>query len=303
MNAALELEIPEIKQRPFIEPGWYKDLTNEQYHGSFGYSSSQIKTLIEQTPAHLRHSFSVQKETTTNMLLGTAVHALVLEPDTFHRDFAISQKFDGRTTAGKAAKAQFELESAGRTIITEDVFEKAQAMANSVRNHPIAGLLVSDVVTESSVYWWYKSMDADDDTRYKTMVKVRPDILCRNYPVIADIKSTADGSYSGFIKSIQNFYYHVSAAMYLEGVNQCKPLLEEMRHFAYNKFVFICVENFEPYLVSCYELSPEYMDLGKTIYRRAMWTLNTAKDADWPGYPEEVRIIEPPSWAQRGFVV
>jgi hypothetical protein len=300
MNAPVEI----IKrERPLIEPGWYRDLSNEEYHGSFGYSSSQIKTLIEQTPAHLRHSFTVQKETTVNMLLGTAVHTLVLEPEKFAAEFAISQKFDGRTNAGKAAKALFELESAGRTVITEDVAEKAQAMAAAILNHPIASLLVKDIVTESSVYWWYKSMDADDDTRYKIMTKVRPDILCRNYPVIADIKSTADGSYSGFIKSIQNFYYHVSAAMYLEGVNQCKPLLEEMRHFAYNKFVFICVENFEPYLVSCYELHADYLEIGKFLYRYAMRKLRDGQENDWPGYPDEIRVIEPPPWASRGFVV
>jgi len=295
--------VPEVIQRPRFDPGWYKDLTGEQYHGSAGYSSSQIKTLIEKTPAHLQHSFTHPKESTANMLLGTAVHALVLEPDTFHRDFIISEKFDGRTTAGKAAKARFEIQAAGRTVIGEDVFEKAQLMASSVLNHPIAGLLVSDVIAESSVYWWYKSMDADDDTRYKTMVKVRPDILSRAYPVIVDLKTTADGSYSGFIKSIQNFYYHVSAAMYLEGVNQCKPLLEEMGRFAFTKFIFVCVENFEPYLTSTYELSPEYLEIGKLLYRRALRTLREGQDNDWPGYPEEVRIIEPPSYASRGFVV
>lgn len=302
MTAIETIDTP-VRERPQYAPGWYKDLTNEEYHGSSGYSSSQIKTLIEQTPAHLRHSFTVQKESTANMLLGTAVHALILEPEKFHSEFAISEKFDGRTNAGKAARAHFEAGAVGKTIITEDVFEKAQAMAASVLNHPIAGLLVQDVITESSVYWWYKSMDADDDTRYKIMAKVRPDILCRGYPVIADIKTTADGSYSGFIKSIQNFYYHVSAAMYLEGVNQCKPLLDEMGRMAFTKFVFICVENFEPYLTSAYELSPEYLDIGKLLYRRSMRTLRDALEEDFPGYPEEVRIIEPPTWASRGFVV
>ena len=63
------------------------------------------------------------------------------------------------------------------------------------------------------------------------MMKVRPDGLCKNYPVIVDLKTTADASYSGFQRSVERFGYHVSAAMYMEGVNQCKPLLEEMRHF------------------------------------------------------------------------
>ena len=292
-----------IRTRPQIAPGWHRDLSNEEYHGSAGYSSSQLKTLIEKTPAHLKHSFGVLREPTDNMNLGTAVHTLVLEPEKFDEEFAVSEKFDGRTKADKAAKAAFEAESVGRTVITEPQRDKAILMAESVRNHPIAGLLVSDIIAESSVYWWYKSMDPDDDSRYKQMLKVRPDILCRGYPVIADLKTTNDGSYTGFIKSIQNFYYHVSAAMYLEGVNQCKPLLEEMGRMAFNKFVFICVENFEPYLTSVYELSPEYLDIGKLLYRRSLRVLRDGIENDWPAYPDEVRVIEPPGWAQRGFIV
>ncbi len=303
MNAPETIEVPEVKQRTQYAPGWYKDLSNEEYHGSAGYSSSKLKMLIEQTPAHLKHSFGVQTEPTENMLLGTAAHALVLEPEKFATEFAVSEKFDGRTNAGKAGKAAFEASNFGKTIITQATFDKAQAMADSVLTHPIASLLVSDVIAESSVYWWYKSMDADDDSKYKTMVKVRPDALCRAYPVIVDLKTTVDGSYTGFIKSIQNFYYHVSAAMYLEGCNQCKPLLEEMGRMAFNKFVFVCVENTAPYLTSVYELSPEYLEIGKLLYRRALRTLREGHEADWPGYPDEVRVIEPPGWAQRGYVV
>lgn len=300
MNAP---EVIEKRERELIAPGWYRDLSNEDYHGSAGYSSSQVKCLIEQTPAHLRHSFTAPRETTANMLLGTAVHTLVLEPEKFDSEFAISQKFDGRTNAGKAAKANFKAGAVGKTILTEDIAEKARAMAASVLEYGNNRLLLEDAVSESSVYWWYKSMDADDDSRYKIMAKVRPDIICRDHPVIIDLKTTADASITGFIKSIQNFYYHVSAAMYLEGVNQCQPLLEEMRHFAYTKFVFICVENFEPYLCSSYELNPEYLELGKAIYRNCMRKLRDGIENDWPGYPEEIRIIEPPGWASRGFVV
>ena len=298
-----EAESQEATKRPFIEAGWYRDLSNEAYHGSFGYSSSGLKILIEHTPAHLQYSLAHRSEPTANMALGTAVHTLVLEPATFNDEFIVMPKIDKRTKIGKELFAEFEAASAGKTVIAEDMLAKAQAMADSVRSHPVAGLLLEDVVSESSIYWWYKTMDPDDSTKFKTMLKVRPDAICRNYPVIIDLKSTVDGSYSGFIRSIQNYYYHVSAAMYLEGVNQCKPLLQEMGHFAYTKFLFVCVESAEPYLTSIYELSPEYLDIGKLIYRRCLHTLKHGQENNWPGFPEEVRIIEPPGWASRGYVV
>jgi len=284
-------------------PGWYTDLSNDEYHSSAGFSSSQVKSLLQKTPAHLLHSFSVKKEPSSAMLLGTAVHTAVLEPEKFADEYAISEKFDMRTKAGKLAAELFAVEAAGKTVISAETAEVAQKMAESVRNHPIAGLLVSDIICESSVYWFYRSMDADDTDRYQIMAKVRPDALCRAYPVIVDLKTTNDGSYSGFIKSIQNYAYHVSAAMYLEGVNQCSPLLDHFGRMAFNKFVFVCVENYPPYLTSVYELSPEYLDLGKAIYRRAMRTLQRALSDGFTGYPDDIRIIEPPAWANRGFIV
>lgn len=303
MSVAEKVEEKESGKRPFIEPGWYKDLGNEEYHGSFGVSSSQLKTLIEQTPAHLLYQMGHPKESTANMALGTAVHSLVLEPGQFDADIAVAPLVNKRTNAGKQEWSDFVASSGDKAVITEVQYEQAKLMAESVRNHPIAGRLLEDIVPESSVYWWYRSMDADDDTKYKQLLKVRPDALSRAYPVVMDLKTTADGSYSGFVKSIQNFNYHVSAAMYLEGINQCKPLLEEMRHFAYTKFIFICVENFPPYLTSAYDLSPEYLDIGKTLYRRSLRTLRDGQENDWPGYPDEVRIIEPPGWANRMHIV
>lgn len=303
MGADEKLDTVETKNRPYVAPGWYRDMPNEEYHGSMGTSSSQLKMLMEHTPAHLLYDMGQENKATANMALGTAVHSLVLEPDTFDEEVAVEPVINKRTNAGKAEKAAFDAENVGKTIITPGQFEQAKWMAESVMAHPMASVLLSDIVAESSVYWWYRSMDADDDTHYKELLKVRPDALSRGHPVVMDLKSTADGSYTGFIKSIQNFGYHVSAAMYLEGINQCKELLEAMGHFAYTKFVFICVENTAPYLTSVYELSPEYLELGKQHYRRALWVLKNARENEWPGFPDEIRMIEPPNWANRAHIV
>lgn len=291
------------RERPFIEPGWYRDLSNEDYHGSFGTSSSQLKTLIEKTPAHLKHGMAHPTGPSDAMMIGTAVHTLVLEPDQFDNEVAVSPVLNLRTNAGRAARDEFEAANAGKAIITEAQFDQARAMAASVLSHPMASILLQDKVAESSVYWWYRSMDPDDDSRYKEMLKVRPDAICRDHSVIIDLKSAIDGSFTGFSKSINNFYYHVSAAMYLEGVNQCRPLLEAMGRIAYTKFLFIVVENREPYLTSVYELSQEYLDIGKALYRRTLRTLREARENDWPGYTDDIRVIEPPSWASRFHVV
>ena len=294
-------QLPAQQEKKFVEPGWYKDIPNEEYHRGSGTSSSNLKTLLPQTPAHLKYEKAHPKDATKNMNLGTAVHSLVLEPDNFDNDIAVMPDYSGRGSV--ALKDTFKAQNADKTIITEQQLFEAKAMAGRVLEHPIASILVEDVICESSIYWWYKSMDPDDDDRYKEMLKVRPDGISKKMPILVDLKTTKDGSYTGFIRSIQDYYYHVSAAMYLEGVNQCQELLEELGYFAYTKFVFVCVENFPPYEVSCYELSDEYLDIGKKLYRRAVMRLKEGRENNWPGYPEEVRVIEPPAYANRIWAV
>jgi len=299
MSQAEAVQEDKPRERPRVEAGWYKDLPNDDYHGSLGYSSSQLKKLIKQTPAHLKHSFSESNDPTAAMQLGTAVHSMVLEPENFDNDVAVMPVLNLRTNAGKEEKVEFIAANKGKAIITEADLDKVNAMAASVRAHPLAGILIQDVVVESSVYWWYRTMDPDDDTKYKAMLKVRPDAICRAYPALVDLKTTDDGSFTGFMKTIQNLYYHVSAAMYLEGVNQCKPLLAELGHFAYTKFVFVVVENTAPFLTSVYELSPDDLELGKVHYRRALMKLRDGQENDWPGFPEDIRMTELPGWASR----
>ena len=291
-NAAEQTE-----DKKFIEAGWHLDIPNEVYHRSNGTSSSGLKTLLPQTPAHLDYNRKHPKSPTPAMRLGTAVHSMVLEPDKFEEDNAIMPVINARTNAGKAEKAEFELLNADKNIITADQYTTAQLMAERVHEHPIASLLVKDLIVESSVYWWYKARDRDDDTEYKEFLKVRPDGISRNYPVLVDLKTTKDGSYSGFIRSVQDYYYHVSAAMYLEGVNQNKDLTGEVKHINFNQFVFVCIENFAPYEVSCYELSKDYLRIGYQLYTRALERLHKGRQEKWPGYPEEVRVLEPPAYA------
>ncbi len=307
----------EVATRELIKAGWYKDISNEEYHSSNGTSSSSLKTLLEWTPAHLDYGKTHPKESTENMDLGTLVHTLVLEPHMFDEEYIvldpdIKKPTSAQLNANKPAQktldqiADWDLfhgKVEGRKVIKQGTYDTAKAMAARVHDHPIAGILVKDLIVESSVYQWYTSMDREDQTEYKELLKVRPDGASKNMSILVDLKTTADASYSGFIKSIQNFYYHMSAAMYLELCNKDEDLLNACKHFAFTKFVFVCVENFPPHEVACYELSDEYRDLGKVLFRTAVSRLHEGKKEEWAGYPEEVRVIEPPNYAKNGFIV
>lgn len=297
------LEASKDSARPRVEPGFYQDMPNELYHGSQGTSSSQLKKLVTQTPAHLKASWSEPSKSTPAMAMGTAVHSLVLEPEKFGDDVIVSPVFNKRTKAGKSEFEAFEREAAGRTIITAEQYATAQTMAEKVRGHSLASNLLQDVIVESSVFQWYESMDPDDQTQYRELIKVRPDAASRAYPVLVDLKTTDDASYSAFQRTILNFYYHLSAAMYLEVCNNNHKILNTCGHGAFTKFIFVVVENKPPHEVAVYELAPEFRDLGKTIFRRAMLDLNRGRSQDWPGYPMEIRVMDPPTWASRAYII
>lgn len=309
MNSAAELFESEQKdevqgkERVRIEPGWYRDLPNDVYHGSSGWSSTTIKKLLKKTPAHLKAGFTQDHEATANMNLGTAVHTLVLEPAKFDEEIAVSPVFNRRTNAGKAAAEKFEQDNAGKTIINEEQHKQAQTMANNVRQHPMFEQLMDDAICESSVFQWYDSMDPDDNTDFRELIKVRPDAASTSHSILLDLKSTKDASYTGFQQEILKYSYHFSAAMYLEVCNKCPELLVATKHLAFTGFVWIAVENFEPYEVAFYEMDAKFREIGAIQFRRAMIDLHKAKQDGWPGYSTDLRVMEPPTWANKNFIV
>ena len=122
--------------------------------------------------------------------------------------------------------------------------------------------------------------------------------------VLIDLKTTVDASMTGFSRSIEKFGYHISAAMYLDGCNQCAPLLEECCTSRFKSFAFIVVENTAPYLSAVYELSPDSLMLGKALYQTCMLRRHRAIETERYGYPhDEIRPIDVPGYAKNIHIV
>ena len=69
-----------------MKPGIYTaaELSNEEYHGGGGVSSTTLKELISRSPAHCKAMMDgLRRKSSTAMALGTVVHSAVLEPDLF----------------------------------------------------------------------------------------------------------------------------------------------------------------------------------------------------------------------------
>lgn len=296
-----------LPEKKLIKPGWHKDIPDTEYHTSNGTSSTTLKNWLENAPNECLYKKLHPKGQTPAMVLGSLVHAFVLEPDTAESAYVVKPVRAKRSNEDKEFWLEWEEENAGLLWVSEDDLEKAKMMSLSVLDHPEAKLLLDGSINESSIYWWYKKRDDDDDREYKEMVKVRPDLIPQDYPMLGDLKTCEDATYQGFQRAVHKFYYHVSAAMYLSGVNQCQELKDELKWGHYKHFAFICVSKtpaFDTvkkktvYNTAVYSLDEDALQMGNALYRTAMRRMFDGKKEEYPGIPTGIRDLGLQPWGK-----
>lgn len=251
------------------------------YREARGLSSSGAKKLLR-SPMHYRMEVDTPSKPTASMNFGTAVHAGILEPDWFRDRVAKAPECDRRTAAGKSLWAQFLLHSAGKTVLSMDDFDRAQACIYAVREHPAASRLLDGAESEVSLFW--------TDGRYKVPCKARLDALKGG--IIVDVKTCQDASPDGFARAMATYLYDLQAAFYCSG---CEHVLNASPE----AFVFVAVESEPPHAVAVYELGAASILAGAHRADIAMERYAAAKaSGQWPGYDPRINRIELPKWAR-----
>src|SRR5690606_25985267 len=113
-------------------PGLYKGISNEDYHRSPGISNSGIRLILDCPKIYYYRYLSgeYERKESADKKIGTAVHTLVLEPDTFFDRYlivdAMPTKPNRRSTYETRRKYEDFITSAGgREILTEDDYLQA----------------------------------------------------------------------------------------------------------------------------------------------------------------------------------
>jgi len=269
----------------YAGPGIYHNISNADYHAGPGVSKSQLDDIAIDPAFFLwRKAAPVDTEKTAALDMGTALHCLLLEPDEYNSRFIIAPEFNRRTTAGKEEEKAFieGCQQSGKIIISHADNRKLQLMRDSVMAHPGARkLLEVDGRSEASIYW--------NDAETGELCRIRPDRFLTNTPFIVDVKKVAD--MSRFSRHIEEFRYHVQAAMYCEG---WRAHTGEMP-----RFVFLAVsESIEcgRYPVHTYILDNEAMEEGYRLFRQDLETWHRCNESgEWGWGFEE---IQRPYWAR-----
>jgi len=263
-----------------------------EYHANPGCSASRLKQL-QRSAAHLKHSIDNPQEPTQPMIIGSATHSAILEPDLFVREWGRLPEGDGRSKAVKEAKAELIVQHGADRILKPDVYDNILAMRDSVLDNALSLDLLDGADTEVSHYWaeryihGTKPMEVD--------CKARIDALPREDSMwsdcVVDIKTTANASPEEFRRSCFNFSYHIQCQHYLSAANR-------------GRFIFIVVERDAPHCVAIYELDDDALELGRQTRDSLLgqWAFCEAEEAEglpdaWPGFPVEIQELSLPGWA------
>ena len=258
-----------------------RGISNADYHAHEAISKSGLDK-IAISPAHYQAYLQGKGKRTAVLEFGSALHDYILLPQNFQNDYIVlPEAFNSRTKDGKAQLEAWQED--GKIIIKNEDFEKIQAMAQSVQNHPAASELLKVGESEVSIFW--------QDENTSELCRCRPDFLNEQYNVIVDLKTTQDASPKGFAKSMANYRYHVQAAFYMQGVYQATGIYPE-------RFIFVAIEKEPPYAVGVYDLNNAAIELGRELYQRDLLTFHQAKQShQWQAYNQGIETLSLPAWA------
>lgn len=228
------------------------------------------------------------------LIFGRLVHTVILEPNNLDAYAVLNPDEIGLTVKGEKSEnptatrawkdAVFAAKRNNLTVISPQLFAKAQALAAAIEKHPEAGrLLAAATDYEVSAY-------ADHPSGAR--VRARFDLVGPGF--IGDIKTTRDADPETFGRSMHAFGYHISAANYLD--------IARANGLAADRFDLVCIEK-EPtpggeYRVSVLEIHPDAIDKGRELMAEACdrW-LALGKRIDLPSYGDDRHVIDLPGWA------
>lgn len=216
---------------------------------------------MAKSPKHFRSAQQLGDSHTTATLIGSATHALILEPDTFWNHFCT---YDGVRNPRHGAYAEFLDDHAGKAVLSPSEIGAAEAIALAVRADSIARPLIDLTDHERSVIGVVNGVQC----------KGRVDAFGGGY--LLDVKTTTDVQMVPFGRVFANHNYALKLAMYQELLRENDQDIDHV--------ILITCESAPPYDVACVEVPVPVLEHGLLKAKRLLTRLRECIDTDtWPG--------------------
>lgn len=254
-------------------------MTDQEYRAADGVNKSTLWNL-RRSPAHYKYYLDNPPEDTQAYKFGRAVHAAILTPTAYKRDFVIiPEGIDRRTKAGKEEYQAFADASAGKEILTAEDAKTVRAIVSAFRKNRDAVSLLKGTKREKPLFW-------TDDNGVKCKCRIdafKPGIMI-------DLKTAADASTDTFSREALRYGYDVQAAHYIDGYQHTQSAIRP-------EWYFIVIEKSEPYAVNILRADIGFIDHGIVIRQQLMEELIICQEQNsFPGYGTNDLYL--PGWAE-----
>jgi hypothetical protein len=251
MNPA---ESSDVAAPDAFAPGIYdidlQTYLNEKAH----VSSSMLKRVLE-SPEALQRYLARRHESAPVLDFGTAVHCALLEPARFEEEY-VALPVQRADMFHEADMALIKAERSDVYFITEAQMQAVRGICDHVRQMPEVLALLKEGLAERSLFW----QDEATGIRCKT----RPDLLVLPH-LILELKTTFNPSLAVFQRTALMQRYHLSAAMYLDGVAQVTGQRP--------RYMYLVAGRHAPNEVLTFVPSEAMLREGDRLYRLALATI------------------------------
>lgn len=267
--------------------GGYLNMPDAVYHATQGFVSSSGLRDILRSPAH--YYYKDQSDRTRNMEIGSAIHTRILEPEVFAKKYMVVEgAADRRASVYKEASAVHGPEF----TLTRDEGVLVNTMAANFSLNPEAERLIKAAEhKEISVF--------TKDPVTGVGVRIRLDALARldGQVIGMDYKSTTDAREFAFSRSINDYGYHIQAALYMSA-------WEWEYGEKIDSFLLLPQEKTQPYTTEVYQLDDISLSIGKKLMREALnkyaECLSSGVWSNYEGHGQR-RLITLPDWVISNF--
>lgn len=265
------------------------NLPDKEYHASTRISKHALDEFTASPYAFFarRVAGTHVEEQNEAFDLGTAVHAAILEPTRYAREFVV-QPDHIKVRRGNAWIA-FQAENEGKTIIKPEHADFVRGAKEALsRNAHATKLLEASPIREATFFWEHKDFPGIE-------LKSRIDFASKNGRVIGDLKTAASANPTDFAKACDEYGYDVQAAFYIDAARQCGMHAE--------MFAFIVVEKTFPFTPWVYtvDADSDFVRAGRLEYRRRL--KHFAEVSKMDPATEPLNFIESgialPAWSRR----
>lgn len=265
---------------------WFRGMPADQYHASTALGSSVLRNVLRASPAHA--AAAMDDESNQAQQLGTAIHAAILEPDTFTASVAIAPEVDKRTKDGKARWESFLETTAGRTVITAEQGETLARVMDSYKTLSNIPRLI-EMCPERELSVFAHDVEADFS------IKARLDAYDFNTGLVVDVKTTSKHA------SREDFERAIASGGWGYGLQACHyRRVCRLANVPFSDFVFLVIETVKPFGVAAFALDSDVIDMYEAEVTRgiALWA-KASKAGRFEAWPDEVQRIGVPAWERR----